>query len=741
MNCNCKIHKLTDDADDLILLSIIWPKDLISGLGESVHLRVASAGCPGVFNMAWHTWYRYNGWSLCLVALCHAAPVLAQQSATAERAPARSTDIKACLQAVSQSADAQRQVLRKQYLEALRTTRSKLQAGGDLAGILALDAEIARVIGAGWRTNAPTTPSVQALGDFPDKWVKALAGIADQETTARIEVFDQQIQKVDERIRELVRVGNIEQAKTIDEEKKILVAERDAIKQPKPPPMLSPDPGGRSSMPAAVGSAVPAAGVALGPKVEQMEPSGYWMHPWRPALPFYARISHHGMRGTKPLSLPYFNGFDAPYRIHADGLNNEMPETRVLQRDSLLSIQTFGRPQAGQDTYGPCLTLPLEYDGDFRMRVRMRVRAGMAAAGRLGLFAIFENGQTAAVTLLDMSVTSDRHVWCFEIFPNWSGNREVLPHAVTESGDEVLEFCLERQADTLRGWIGGQTPQQQNLRMSPRRALITAGVTLQRSTLPDSEPLAASLDLIEVIPLENPADRPSFVDPGPSPSSPGSPISTPPPAAPPPKTDIPYLLHIDFDGNDLPKYRRVGTGKLIERNGRLMVEDFGTNTRLTPYYGMRLRAPLLHRGDFTLRVRTALAGKEYRRGLIRVTAFFANRSEAFCEVRAEGQFNGTAIAHCTGQPDLTKPIRFREGGYYFYRGSVERAYLNPQALTLVIVRKGTEITLLAGSIELGKGSLSAETTTLIGVAVDLERSRDKNSQPPEMWVDSIELMP
>ena len=675
---------------------------------------------------------REVGKGMRLAVVCLAVVVQTPPAAGDGEKPSGADAIAARLQAVTRSSEEQCLALQKQYVAALRATRDKLRAGGDLNGVLALDAETVRVTGEGWRTNAPVLPASPALGGLPDRWVKAMAGIADQAKTARLEIFDGEIQKRDERIRELVRSGKIEQAKVIDTERLRLVAERQAIEQPQAPTPESP-------APASGEAPSPTAGTPPGqPQIQWSAPRGYWLHPWRPSLPFYAQISHFARAGTQPVTLPFSTDFDGPrHGLGVLGFHNSMPGTSIRLQRSLVTVETFGQPQAGQETYGPCLTLPLEHEGDFQMCARLRVRAGQAAAGRLALYAILENGQTVAVTLLDMSAASDRHVWSFEIYPDWAGTRVVLPNVTDASGEAVLDFHLERQGDQVKGWIADQPPQQQSLRASPRSALITAGVTFHRSTLPDSVPLETSLDRLDVIPNRAPAVAAALPPPLPTVASGAS--GSPPSTAADPGT--PHLLNLTFDGNDLPKYRREGTGKLIERNGRLQVENFGTNTRLKPHFGMRLHAPVVHRGDFTVRACTTLDGNEQQQGLIRLTAFFSNRSEAACEVRADGNFNGAVTARCTGQADQVKPIRRREGYFYYSYDSGERPYMNTRELPLLIVRKGTGITLLAGTTEIGQATLSTEATTLTGVAIDIERSRDKNSQLAEMWVDSVELLP
>jgi len=460
-------------------------------------------------------WSRSGGLVILLFTLFTPVAADAQQGAGRDAKPAGADSLQAHLSTVDQQEDHQCLALRQQYLSALHATRVKQQAGGDLNGVLALDAEIARVKDAGWRTNTLASPPHEALGDLPGKWAQALADIAEKARTARLALYNRHIQRLDAQIRELVRVGKIEPAKAIDEERKRLVAERDVLVPPPPQPevadALSPGDSRR---------AVTAAPVASTPA---------------------------GTSGNRPRVPPDAGG----------------------------------------------------------------VRA----------------------------------------LPPWASAPFTAP--------------------------------------------------------PRAEPDAS--------------DRP--------PADPADAVKD-------------HVLNLTFDGNDPPTCRREGTGKFIERNGQLMVEHFGTNTRLKPHFGMRMRVPVLHRGDFTLRACITLNVAERQRGLIRLTAMFSNRSEAVCEVRADDNFNGAVIARAMGQADQVNPIRLREGSYYyFYHDTVQRSYLNTRDLTLSIVRKGTEITLLTGTTEIGRAALAAETTTLTGVAIDIERSRDKNTSPAEMWVDSLELIP
>ncbi|NLF22597.1 MAG: hypothetical protein GX590_05485 [Lentisphaerae bacterium] len=448
------------------------------------------------------TWSRSCGLVIMLYTLLLSAAAQAQQGAGRTGKPGAAESLQAELNTVNQLEDRQCLVLRKQYLSALQTTRVKQQAAGDLNGVLALDAEIARVEDAGWRTNTLASPPHEALGELPDKWALALTDIAAQARTARLAVYERHIQALDAQIRELVRVGKIEPAKTVDEERKILVAGRDALAPPPGDLMRAAETGARESTPA-------------------------------------------GASGSQT-------------RAHVE-------------------------------------------------------RGGVRAS------------------------------------PPWESSRTSPPDKAPDAPDN-------------------------------------------------------------------------------------------PPAIPADAAATEHVLNLTFDGSDLPTCRREGTGKLVERNGRLMVEHFGTNTRLKPHFGMRLRAPVLHRGDFTLRSCVTLNGAENQRGLIRLTALFSNRSEAVCEVRADNHFNGMVIARAMGQADQVKPIRL-SGGYSYYYDNIERIYMNTRDLPLIIARKGTELTLLAGPTEIGRATLAAETTALTGVAIDIERSRDKNTAPTEMWVESLELIP
>lgn len=673
------------------------------------------------------------GKGMLLAGVCLAVAIQTRPAAGDGNKPSGADAIAVHLQAIARSSEKQCLALQKQYVAALRAARKKLQTSGDLGGILALDEEIARVTGEGWRTNAPVLPAAPALGGLPDRWVKAMAGIGAQAKTARLAIYDEAIQQQDERIRDLVRNGKIEQAKALDQERLRLVAGRQAIGNP---PATTPT----QPTPASGGAPTSTAGTPPGPQpVQRHAPRGYWTQPWRPSLPNYAQISHFARPGTQPIALPYSTDFDGPfYGLNVLGFHNSIPGTSIRLQRSAVTVDTFGQPQAGQETYGPSLTLPLEHAGDFQICARLRVRTGQAAAGRLALFAVLENGRTVAVSLLDMSAEADRLVWSFEIYPDWAGPRAVLQNVPDASGEAVLDFHLERQGDQVKGWIADQPPQQHDLRASSRSALITAGVTFHRSTLPDSVPLVASLDRFDALPDRGPTSAvtvPSTVATAASNAS----GSTPSTAA---NTETPHLLNLTFDGNDLPKVRREGTGKLIEQNGRLMVENFGTNTRLKPHFGMRLYAQVVHRGDFTLRALTTVdTNTQQQQGLIRLTAFFSNRSEAVCEVRADGNFNGAVTARYTGQADQTKLIRRREGYFYYSMDSGERPFMNTRDLPLQIVRQGTRLTLLAGTTAIGQATLPTEATTFTGVAIDLERSRNKNSQPAEMWVESLVLSP
>lgn len=197
----------------------------------------------------------------------------------------------------------------------------------------------------------------------------------------------------------------------------------------------------------------------------------------------------------------------------------------------------------------------------------------------------------------------------------------------------------------------------------------------------------------------------------------------------------PPLLKLDFDGKDLPRYRKEGTGTLAERGGRLVVDNFGNNNQLQPYHGMRLRVPIMHRGDFRLKALATLHAQGGQAGLIRLTAHFANNSEAVCEVSED--YGGTLVSRFTGQADRSQRIYLRDGeARSHFSGS-----LCSTDIPLIIERKGNDLVMKAGDIEIGSGRLTTAATALCGVSIDMQRSRDKRRQPAEMWVETIELTP
>jgi hypothetical protein len=202
----------------------------------------------------------------------------------------------------------------------------------------------------------------------------------------------------------------------------------------------------------------------------------------------------------------------------------------------------------------------------------------------------------------------------------------------------------------------------------------------------------------------------------------------------------PPLIKLDFDGKDLTRYRKEGTGAFAERGGKLVIDNYGNNHHRQPYYGMRLRVPVIHRGDFNLKALATLRGEGNMPGLIRLTAHFANNSEAVCEVSG-GSYDSSLVSRFTGQPDNAQSVYLTEMEQPRFFSSAVRKYISPNDMPLTIERKGNEIIMKVAQHELGRGNLTTSATYLCGFSIDIQRSRDKGRQPAEMWVDSLELTP
>lgn len=198
----------------------------------------------------------------------------------------------------------------------------------------------------------------------------------------------------------------------------------------------------------------------------------------------------------------------------------------------------------------------------------------------------------------------------------------------------------------------------------------------------------------------------------------------------------PPLIKLDFDGKDLTRYRKEGTGAFAERGGKLVIDNFGNNHQRQPHYGMRLRVPIMHRGDFNLKALATLRSQDGSAGLIRLTAHFANNSEAVCEISED--YGGSLVCRFTGQPDRQQRVFLTDREFHAYPGSSTMSAID---LPLVIERRGVEIVMRVGDKELGRGNLTSAVTALCGFSLDMQRPSDKRRQPAEMWVDSLELTP
>lgn len=215
---------------------------------------------------------------------------------------------------------------------------------------------------------------------------------------------------------------------------------------------------------------------------------------------------------------------------------------------------------------------------------------------------------------------------------------------------------------------------------------------------------------------------------------------TPPGALPDSTTDMPrVVLRLDFDGNDLKNMRKEGGGRLREKDGRLLVEEYGANTRRTPFFGMRAVSPTPVNGDFRIElladveVDPSPSGK--RAALLGLNAHFSNRSEVGCDVRGD-TWQSQAAFRVTGQPDRLQEIelnaRPRRGD-----DANRMARLNPRQLRLIIERRGTMVRAWANELELGSWDLKVPSTQMLGFSIDLQRSIDKETVPYPTSVESV----